>query len=121
MRQKALENLRAAELLLAAGTCPNAATSRAYYAVYHAGWHLLGAQGEDPPDHGGRPYWRHDRFPENLLRATVMNEEDSETVEHLYGARVTADYYDDDITSEQAADFVRQAGELLQRLRIADG
>lgn len=68
MNFKAIENLRAAQALLdLQPPCPNGAVSRAYYAVYLAGWSLLERQGDEPPDTDGRRYWRHQDFGVRLL------------------------------------------------------
>ena len=115
MRQKALENLRAAETL-AAVPLPNAAATRAYYAAYHACWHTAEHQGYEVPEHDGKRYWRHDVFPSDMWRWGLLDEDGKEVLEQLYEKRVVADYYEDEITHEEAAALTRQARGLIHSL-----
>lgn len=114
MDVKALENLRAAQgLLELRPPCPNAAISRAYYAVYLAGWFLLAQQGDDPPLVDGRRYWRHLDFGLRLLRATIVNDDGREFVEHLQSKRIQADYYPDEIEMNEATALTDEARAFL--------
>ncbi len=121
MKQKALENLQAARLLTAqVPPLSNAAVSRAYYAAYHACWHVLENQGYEVPDHDGRRYWRHDTFPIEALRAGVVDEDGREAMEELYAARLTADYFEDDLLAEQALHLVARARSLIDSVRLEE-
>ncbi|MGE5345704.1 MAG: HEPN domain-containing protein [Acidithiobacillales bacterium] len=121
MRRKAIENLRAArDLLRAEIPSPNASATRAYYAAYHACWHRLQEEGYETPEQSGRRYWRHDSFPREILRAGIVDEENSETVEFLYSRRVIADYFPDEIAPDEAVQLAATAGDLLRRFGISE-
>jgi uncharacterized protein (UPF0332 family) len=116
MRTKALENIRAATSLLEKGTpFPNAATTRAYYAAYHACWSRLSADGYEPPPSG---YWPHKTFADEILKAGIVNEDTSESVAFLYSRRVIADYFPDDIDLEEALRLTAAARDVLHSLGI---
>lgn len=116
MKEKALENLRAAETLVVV-PLPNAAATRAYYAAYHACWHTAEHQGYEVPEHDGRRrYWRHDVFPTDMLRFGILDEDRKEVLEQLYEKRIVADYYEDEITREEAVELTRQARSLIRSL-----
>lgn len=117
MRQKALENLRAAETLVAV-PLPNAAATRAYYAAYHACWHTAEHRGHEVPERG---YWRHDVFPTDMWRWGLLDEDGKEALEQLYEKRVVADHYEDEITHEEAAALTRQASALFHSLGGLEG
>jgi uncharacterized protein (UPF0332 family) len=121
MKLKAVENLRAANDLLRAETpSPNAAATRAYCAAYHACWYRLQEEGYETPENGGRRYWRHDSFSRKILKAGIVDEENSDAVDFLYSKRVTADYFPDDIAPDEAAELARTARDLLRLLGIPE-
>ena len=121
MKLKAAENLRAAnDLLHAEIPSPNAATTRAYYAAYHACWYRLQEEGYETPEHSGRRYWRHDSFSREILKAGIVDEENSDAVAFLYSKRVTADYYPDEIEFGEAKELASTARGLLRLLRIPE-
>lgn len=90
------------------------AVSRAYYAVYLAGWFLLEQQGDEPPDTDGRRYWRHPDFGLRLLRATIVDDDGREFVEHLQSKRIQADYYPDEIEADEARALADEARGFLE-------
>jgi uncharacterized protein (UPF0332 family) len=121
MKLKAIENLRAAnDLLRAEIPSPNAAATRAYYAAYHACWYRLQEEGYETPQHSGGRYWRHDSFSREILRAGIVDEENSDAVAFLYSKRVTADYYPDEIEPDEAAGLATTARKLLRFLGIPE-
>jgi uncharacterized protein (UPF0332 family) len=115
MLAKARENLAAAEALIAAN-CPNAAIGRAYYAAYQAIWHELEEMGYEPPLHNGRRYWRHDTFPDDILKMGTVDEAEAELVRELRDYRVLADYRPDDLSLELARVLFAEVRELVKRL-----
>ncbi len=118
MKTKALENIRAAKSLLeAAIPFPNAATTRAYYAAYHACWFRLSADGYEPPPTG---YWPHKFFADEILKAGIVNEDAADSVALLYSRRVIADYFPDDIDPEEALSLTREARSILRLLGIEE-
>lgn len=121
MKPKARENLRAARALLdMAPPCSSAAATRAYYAVYHAGWFLLEAEGYVPPDRDGRRYWRHDEFGIDLLRFGIVDEDGRELVEHLKAQRMVADYYPDEIPADEARQLTEEAAQFLETHQVIE-
>lgn len=121
MKLKALENIRAARTLTElTRPCPNAAASRAYYAAYLACWFRLSEDGHPVPLHGARRYWRHDTFPNEILKAGIVDEEGSEVVDYLYSQRVIADYYPDDIGPAEARDLTQLAIDFLGALGVTE-
>ena len=119
MERKAKENLEAAERLLAGpDPCPNAATSRSYYAAYQACWELLGRKGVEPPEvRPAEVYFPHREMPDLALRKGVIDSQAASGLRFLEGARVSADYDEagslDVATAEIAQRCARRIVELL--------
>ena len=63
MERKAYENLSASQTLADLDDrCPNAATTRAYYAAYQAVWFRLEGAGIEVPAESGKRYFRHEEI-----------------------------------------------------------
>ncbi|MBI5455334.1 MAG: HEPN domain-containing protein [Deltaproteobacteria bacterium] len=117
MDDKATSNYEAAKLLFEKSFFDSSA-SRAYYAAYLKAWHLLeDVLGENPPDetYDGHYYWRHRGFHETLCdKYGMISPFQMNKWERLYGRRVKADYYPDEITKEEAKKSVIIAFEFLE-------
>lgn len=104
MKEKACANIEAAKLLVDNNFFDSAA-SRAYYAIYLIAWHTLDVLGVNPPDEArdGNQYWNHHSFPERLYEDyRLIGPHQIKKWERLYGLRIKADYYPDEITEEDA-------------------
>jgi uncharacterized protein (UPF0332 family) len=118
VERKAWENLDAARVLLQwEEPCPNASVSRAYYAVYHACWSRMNEAGFETPEvRPGVFYFQHGDLPSEVLEAGVLDSRASDELEDLRELRVTADYFPEDLTAEQAEHALRTADALVRRL-----
>jgi uncharacterized protein (UPF0332 family) len=116
--EKARENLEAADRLLAADVelpLHNASVSRAYYAAYqavadralHAGMSFTSSKAS---------YYRHDGFPEDARGAQLIDEEQRDWLEYLYGLRVKADYMEDQVDLEEASCAAERARRIVDAL-----
>jgi uncharacterized protein (UPF0332 family) len=99
--RKARDNHEAA-LILNGWPYPDAAASRLYYALYHAGWAFLVKRGHDVPDNDGRRYFRHEQMDRQLEeeqfgQALGLDEDWQECWSHLWNLRRKADYYPDSV------------------------
>jgi len=118
MERKAWENLDAARALLGLeDPCPNAAVSRAYYAAYHACWFAMNEAGYETPE--ARPgvfYFHHGDLPSEACEAGVLDTRASDALEQLRIWRVRADYFQDELTVQQAELAVGTADVFVRRL-----
>ena len=98
--------------------CPNAATSRAYYAAYQALWSKLEERGEEAPEvRRGVIYFPHDEVARLAQTAQVLDRNLAVLFDELREARTKADYYAaDDCSQEEAQEHVRNAQELVMAL-----
>jgi uncharacterized protein (UPF0332 family) len=114
--QKALENIEAAERLLpddeGRDALPNAAASRAYYAVYLAVSHRAASWGYGFTDRA-RSYYRHDRLPEDAVAWGILDPQLAGGLRLLYDFRIRADYGTEDVTLEEASDAFDIARNLI--------
>jgi uncharacterized protein (UPF0332 family) len=115
--EKARENLEAAERLLPdeSGTLDalsNAAASRAYYAAYLAIADSA-QQGRLGYTGGDSTYYRHDSLPEDARAWGILDHDQSDDLRLLYNLRIKADYYEDQVSLEEASNAVDVARELL--------
>jgi uncharacterized protein (UPF0332 family) len=114
LKDKAIENLAAAELLLARGHV-NAAASRYYYAMYEAAVWALTKKGKLPGAfRSGAVEWDHSMVENNagMLRSSF---EDRLLYGAMRAARVTADYHADCVNALElrrsraaVAEFVKE-------------
>jgi uncharacterized protein (UPF0332 family) len=118
MERKAWENLAAARVLLEVEeACPNAATSRAYYAAYHACWFAMNEAGIPTPEvRPGVYYFLHEPLPRAALDAGVLDRQGFDALDWLVHLRVVADYLLEELTIELARDALAQATLFVQRL-----
>ena len=121
MDSKAKRNLQASHVLVDTGLFDSAA-SRAYYAVYLAGWSCMSTHREEPPvDRDGRRYWPHASFAERLFEWGALADLDRrDDFEYLRDRRVHADYFRDPLTREEAEEALGIAGTLLGELLEPD-
>lgn len=108
MDEKAKENIEAVERLVSTGTgddlplC-NAAASRAYYAAYLAVADLAQREGRRF-DSTQSEYYRHDTLPENAQRWTILDADLRDDLSWLRDLRVKADYWEDQVSYEEASE-----------------
>jgi hypothetical protein len=115
--EKTRENLEAAERLLptddgARDALPNAAASRAYYAAYLA-----------VADRGQRlqraftdrdvTYYRHDTLPDDAYAWGIVDDDRRDGLRWLYGLRIKADYFEDQVELAESSDALTVAKDLL--------
>jgi uncharacterized protein (UPF0332 family) len=121
--EKARENLEAVERLVSTGhgnllPLSNAAASRAYYAAYLAVADCAQRGGRDF-DSPRSEYCRHDTFPDNALRWTILDADSRDDLCWLRDLRVKADYWEDQVSydeASEAADVAKQFIALLESL-----
>jgi uncharacterized protein (UPF0332 family) len=118
MERKARENLEAARLLLEGEDhCPNSSISRAYYAAYHACWDAMVDAGHPVPEvRRSVRYFHHQTFPQEVCDAGVLDEQQAGDLDYLYNQRIKADYYEDDVTLEEARAALKVSEALVHRL-----
>jgi uncharacterized protein (UPF0332 family) len=118
VERKACENLSAASTLANLDDpCPNAATTRAYYAAYQAVWSKL--EEHDVPVPVVRPgveYFKHDEIGPLAQEHQLFDRRLAVLFEHLRAARVKADYYLDDCTQDLARTYVQNAKVIVESL-----
>jgi uncharacterized protein (UPF0332 family) len=116
--EKARENLEAAERLLpdesgCVEALSNAAASRAYYAAYLA--IADGAQQEKRGyTAGGATCYRHDSLPDDARAWGLIDHDQSDDLRLLYNLRIKADYYEDQVSLEEASSALDVARGLLE-------
>ncbi len=115
--EKARENAEAAELLLTAPEMPlpNTAASRAYYAAYLAVADR--AQLEHVAfDSSQADYYRHDTLPDQAVRWGILDEDSGDDLRWLRDLRVKADYWEDQVSLEEASEASEAADKIVGRL-----
>jgi uncharacterized protein (UPF0332 family) len=122
--EKAKENLEAVERLVSTGTgdllpLANTAASRAYYAAYLAvaDRALLDGRGFDS---GRSEYYRHDTFPDNALRWSILDADLRDDLSWLRDLRVKADYWEDQVSYEEASEAAGVAEQFVALLEEVD-
>ena len=118
MDRKAWENLEAARVLLGQkDPCTNAAASRAYYAAYHACWSAMNERHIRTPEvRPGVHYFQHDKLPWEALQRRVLDRGASRDLEELRELRVTADYFEDDLTVSEVTRALERANAFVRSL-----
>ena len=115
LKDKALENLAAGELLLERGF-PNAAASRFYHAMYQASVHRLAALGFVPGRiRSGAVEWDHSMVLNNLSLVGA-NRLDRDLYAEMRRFRGEADYGDDPVRAPDLEDRRDAVRELVRRL-----
>lgn len=103
--QRALDALRSAHVLAAAGLGQDA-VSRAYYAAFHAARVALAAHGSTPRTHSGVA----SEFGRLIVLPGSISPDIARTLKRLATARDLADYSEDEVPSpEEIAQFVDEA------------
>jgi hypothetical protein len=64
----------------------------------------------------GVHYFKHEEFPQEALAARVLDEHGEQELDYLRIQRVKADYYEDDVTVEEARRALRVSEALVHRL-----
>ena len=115
LKDKALKNLAAGELLLGRG-CPSAAASRLYYAMYQAAVHRLTALGVVPGRmRSGAVEWDHSMVLNNLSLVGARRL-DRVLYAEMRRLRGEADYGDDPVRAPDLDDRQDAVRELVRRL-----
>jgi hypothetical protein len=122
--EKAKENLEAVERLVSTGdgNClplSNAAASRAYYAAYLAVADRAQRDGR-VFDSARSDYYRHDTLPDNALGWTILDADLREDLSWLRDLRVKADYWEDQVSYEEASEAASIAEQFVALLEVAD-
>jgi uncharacterized protein (UPF0332 family) len=118
--ERAGENLRAAETLLRGEPpLPNAATSRAYYAAFHAAIALLLAHTDYRPK-GNE--WAHDQVQAQLnihgiRRRKLLEAKHGPTLLYLLHHRRAADYLPRGVSQKKADEALKRATEFLAAIQ----
>jgi uncharacterized protein (UPF0332 family) len=115
--EKARENLEAVERLLPDESglmeaLSNAAASRAYYAAYLAIADNAQQRRRGYTDRAST-YYRHDSFPDDARAWGILDHDESDDLRWLYNLRIKADYYEDQVSHEEASQAFDVARELL--------
>ena len=106
--EKARENMEAAERLLSTVggdlvPLANAAASRAYYAAYLTIADLA-QRDRRAFDSSLSEYYRHDTLPNNAFHWALIDDELREDLTWLRDLRVKADYWEDQVSQEEASE-----------------
>lgn len=118
--EKAKENLSAAYALIAFNDCKIAST-RAYYAVFHAMRAVLALDGIDMKHHSGVI----SEFRKRYMKTEIIDRSLSTTISELFDLRSDSDYDDFFVISkeetkaavEKAEEFVKAIEEYLNSIR----
>lgn len=115
--EKARENLEAAERLLPTedglvDTLANAAASRAYYAAYLAVADTAQRLRRNFTDRDAT-YYRHDTLPDDAFAWRLVDEDRRDDLRWLRDLRIKADYYEDQVTLEEASEAFHVARDLV--------
>jgi|GEM_PF-2231957 len=118
MERKSCENLAAAGTLANLDDpCPNAATTRAYYAAYQAVWSKLEERNVPVPEvRPGVVYFKHDEVAPLAQEHRLFDQRLALRFEDLREARVKADYYLDGCTQDEAREHVQSAKMIVESL-----
>ena len=122
-REKAFENLAAAERLLPSDEKPervalgNAAASRAYYAAYHA---VATAAWSGGHRFTSDEYYRHDSLADDAVAWGVLDNDQAADLLLLYEQRIKADYYEAHVTDDEAREGYDVAQDLVRALLQGD-
>lgn len=105
--EKARENLEAAERLLpdedgTRDALANASASRAYYAAYLAVADAAQRSHRSFTDRDGT-YYRHDSLPDDAVRWRLLDVRQRGVLRWLHGLRLKADYFEDQVSFEEAS------------------
>ena len=112
--EKAKENLTAAYTLISSGDF-RIATTRTYYAVFHAMRAVLALDGVDMKHHSGII----SEFRKRYLKTEIIDRKLSATISELYDLRTDCDYDDFFIISkEDTKNAVRKADEFVKAIEI---
>lgn len=117
--EKARENLEAAERLLSTMEdtelpLHNASISRAYYAAYQAVADR--ALRDGLAFDSTRDYFRHDALPGRARDHGILDLDQHDELALLYELRIRADYKEDQLPYEVAADAAEAAARIVQSL-----
>jgi uncharacterized protein (UPF0332 family) len=117
--EKARENLEAAERLLSTlgdTELPllNASVARAYYAAYQAV--VDRALRDGLAFDGTREYFRHDALPGRARDHGILDLDQHDELALLYELRIRADYKEDQVSYEDAADATESAARIVHAL-----
>lgn len=115
--EKAQENLEAAERLLpdedgVMDALSNAAASRAYYAAYLAIADTAQRSRRRFTD-SDATYYRHDTLPDDAFAWRILDDDRRDDLRWLRDLRIKADYYEDQVTFEEASEALDVARGLL--------
>jgi uncharacterized protein (UPF0332 family) len=115
--EKARENLEAAERLLPgedglAEALSNASVSRAYYAAYLAVADRAQRVNRAFTDRN-TTYYRHDTLPDDAYRWRIIGDDHRDDLRWLRDLRIKADYYEDQVTLEEASEALDVAAHLV--------
>ena len=122
--EKARENLEAVERLVSTGDgdllpLSNAAASCAYYAAYLAIADRAQRDGRGF-DSTGSGYYRHDTFPDQALRWAILDEDLRDDLSWLRDLRVKADYWEDQVSYEEASEAAGIAEQFVALLEAGN-
>lgn len=116
--EKSRENIEAAARLLPDDSglrdaLSNAAASRAYYAAYLADSALR--RRRDFTAHGAT-YYRHDTLPDEAMAWRIIDADQGDDLRWLRDLRIKADYYEDQVSLEEASQALEVATALLDAI-----
>lgn len=118
--EKARENLEAAARLLPSEdglleALANAAASRAYYSAYLAIAHEAQRRRRAYTD-GAATYYRHDTLPDKAFAWRLIDDDQRDNLRWLRDLRIKADYYEDQVSLEEASEAFDVASGLLDAM-----
>jgi uncharacterized protein (UPF0332 family) len=118
--EKARENLEAVERLLpgedgSLEALSNAAASRAYYAAYLAIADTAQRTRRSFTDRD-TTYYRHDTLPDDAFVWRILDEDRRDDLRWLRDLRIKADYFEDQVTLEEASEAYDVARSLVEML-----
>lgn len=117
---KARESIEAAERLLPdesgdRDALSNAAASRAYYGAYLAVADRAQRSGREMTSHD-RGWYRHDSLPSDARAWGILDDDDAEALAWLQGMRIKADYWEDQVSLEEASAAFTEARRIVATL-----
>ena len=103
--ERALETLRAAQMLFEQGADPASIVNRAYYAMFYSALALLITIGKETSKHGGALAL----FDQHFIKSGILPKEMSKFLHTAFDMRLTGDYEDKAELTQQEAFQVLEA------------
>ena len=112
--ERALETLRAAQMLYEQGADPASIVNRAYYAMFYSALALLITIGKETSKHSGALAL----FDQHFIKRGILPKEMSKFLHTAFDMRLTGDYEDKaELTQQEALQVLESAIEFVNSIK----